>query len=140
MTLNLLLRYIAVALWLVVIFAFSHQGSEVSSGQSSWVIEVVQQTTGVAATETVVRKGAHALVYAVLGVLLLGLLRGHGLALRKAALLAVGLAALYAVSDELHQAFVPGRSAEVGDVLLDTLAASLAVIVYVKIVLMKKQD
>jgi VanZ family protein len=35
---------------------------------------------------------------------------------------------LYAISDELHQLFVPGRSASLKDVLIDTLAALIGVI------------
>jgi VanZ family protein len=39
--------------------------------------------------------------------------------------LAILLGCLYGVSDETHQFFVPGRDAEVGDALADTLGASL---------------
>jgi len=39
--------------------------------------------------------------------------------------LAIALGSLYAVSDETHQFFVPGRDAEVGDVVADTLGATL---------------
>lgn len=45
----------------------------------------------------------------------------------KRAWLAVLLASLYGMTDELHQAFVPGRSADVADWLADTLGAVLAV-------------
>lgn len=34
---------------------------------------------------------------------------------------ALSLGVLYAISDELHQAFVPGRSAAIHDILIDTL-------------------
>ena len=34
---------------------------------------------------------------------------------------------LYAVSDEIHQTFVPGRSGEVGDVLIDTFGVLIGV-------------
>jgi len=39
--------------------------------------------------------------------------------------LALLLASAYGVSDEIHQAFVPGRSADVLDWLADTLGAAL---------------
>lgn len=45
---------------------------------------------------------------------------------RKGALLAIVVASLYAISDEFHQSFVPGREASVGDWLADTSGAALA--------------
>lgn len=45
----------------------------------------------------------------------------------RRAWLSVLLASLYGMTDELHQAFVPGRSADVADWLADTLGAALAV-------------
>ena len=43
-------------------------------------------------------------------------------------------AAVYAATDEFHQYFIPGRSAEVMDVCIDTLGASigLAILFYLK--------
>ena len=38
-------------------------------------------------------------------------------------LLAVSLAILYAVSDEFHQSFVPGRAADIIDVIADSIGA-----------------
>lgn len=43
---------------------------------------------------------------------------------------AVGLTALYAVSDEFHQMFVPGRTASAGDVMADVIGGILGVLVY----------
>jgi VanZ family protein len=61
----------------------------------------------------------HAVEYAVLALLLL---RATG-----SAWVAFALASLYGVSDELHQSFVPGRSATVYDALADAVGAALAV-------------
>lgn len=62
-------------------------------------------------------KVVHAALYAVLG----GLLR---LAIGRSGP-AVALAAAYGVTDEVHQAFVPGRDASVFDWLADLLGAAL---------------
>ncbi len=69
----------------------------------------------------------HALVYGLLACLLLGTLRAgrRGYSLRQA-WLAAGLASLYGITDELHQAFVPGRSADAWDWAADTGGALLA--------------
>ncbi len=67
----------------------------------------------------------HALAYTVLGALLVPGFRGAGFSARGAFLLAVGLASLYGATDEFHQSFVPGRSADVLDWVADTLGAAL---------------
>jgi VanZ family protein len=44
----------------------------------------------------------------------------------KSIVLAVLITALYGFSDELHQAFVPGRSASMKDIFIDSLAGLTA--------------
>jgi VanZ family protein len=74
-------------------------------------------------------KVVHALVFTGLGLLLTLALRGDGRAARRAALLALGIGALYGVSDELHQKFVDGRSCDVDDALADALGVALGELV-----------
>lgn len=71
-------------------------------------------------------KLAHFVAYAVLGLLLA---RAQALSgLRPWVAVALGLA--YAASDELHQSFVPGRSAEIADFLADALGVMAAVAIH----------
>lgn len=63
-----------------------------------------------------VRKTAHFTEYALLGFLWYMQLRKR----KHSPVTALAATALYAVTDELHQAFVPGRSCELRDVLVDT--------------------
>lgn len=65
-------------------------------------------------------KGLHFAEYGGLGGLFLFALRSSGVAWRRALLLAIAGASLYGASDELHQAFVPGRSCDVRDWVADT--------------------
>jgi VanZ family protein len=37
---------------------------------------------------------------------------------------------LFALSDEFHQSFVPGRTSEIGDIIADCLGIGMAVLVY----------
>jgi len=69
----------------------------------------------------------HASVYGILGCLLLGAARraARGYNLRQVAT-ATLIASLYGISDEFHQSFVPGRSADVWDWAADTTGALLA--------------
>jgi VanZ family protein len=81
-------------------------------------------------TDAIFRKLCHVGEYAILaGMLYAALTHASPLSDRAAVrrwtvLLTVGWAAL----DELHQAFVPGRSAHVSDVAIDSLGAGLALV------------
>ena len=47
----------------------------------------------------------------------------------KKCALSFGICALYAITDELHQGAVPGRSPQVTDVLLDSLGSTVGIAV-----------
>ena len=86
-------------------------------------------------------KVVHGAVYGVLGAFLwLGLratwARESGLAWQTIAA-ALG-AALYGITDEMHQAFTPGRSPEVFDVLADFVGGLLGALACVAIVARKR--
>lgn len=70
----------------------------------------------------------HALVFGILGTLILGAMRpgthGHS---QAQALTALAIAATYGVLDEIHQHFVPGRMPDVLDVLADITGAALGI-------------
>jgi VanZ family protein len=102
-----LTHWLPVVLWAALIFALSSIPS-LSSGLGTW--------------DVVLRKAAHVTEYAVLGLLLIRAL------LREAPALALGV--LYAVSDELHQAFVRGRHASPADVVMDCAGLVLGVLVW----------
>lgn len=75
-----------------------------------------------------IRKGAHLTEYAILALLLWRArrkpVRGDTRPWKGVeARFAVTIVALYASTDEFHQAFVPSRQASVWDVLLDTCGA-----------------
>ena len=70
-----------------------------------------------------VRKLAHFTEYLVLSVLLYRALRGGRRWNLRAAALAFTLSGVYAMSDELHQWFVPGRTAAASDCLIDMSGA-----------------
>lgn len=99
-------------LWMAVIFGFSHQAN------SGAMTEAVLGDANV-----LVRKSAHVTEYAVLFCLYWQVLKRLSFWSGKVALklmLTLLMVALYAKSDEWHQAFVPGRSSSDLDVLVDT--------------------
>lgn len=73
--------------------------------------------------EALVKKSAHVIGYALLTALMLRALLREGHALREAAYLALLLTLTYAMTDELHQAFVAGRNASVLDIGFDYVGA-----------------
>lgn len=77
--------------------------------------------TGLGGWDLAMRKIAHAAEYAVLGALLV---RALG---RELPAVAIGIA--YAVTDEVHQAFVSGRHGAPVDVLVDALGVLIGVFV-----------
>lgn len=129
MTKKRIILFALVISWMILIFWFSSAGHEVSSGQSERVVQGVQYVTNISVPEMVVRKAAHVFLYFVLGILLTLLVRTYHIRWRSVVLWAVGIACAYAATDETHQSLVGGRSGQVSDVLLDTVAACAGAIV-----------
>jgi VanZ family protein len=79
--------------------------------------------------ELPVKKGAHLMVYALLYFLLFrafharNQVRGHSLSRTYAYPALISL--LYAISDEIHQSFVPFRTASFRDVIIDCVGIFL---------------
>jgi len=80
--------------------------------------------------DLVVKKGGHLTGYALLALALLRGPAGGNVPSRRQAFLAVFLAAVYAVTDEFHQEFTPGRSSSMFDVAIDTVGAALGVLAW----------
>jgi len=110
-----LARWLPVLAWAAVIFAFS---------------SVPDLGTGLGTWDTVLRKLAHALEYAILGALLL---RALG---RLWPAFALGV--VYAGSDELHQNFVPGRQGALRDVLIDVAGVALGLLAWRRLSLWRR--
>ena len=118
--------------WMLVIFWFSAQVADDSQEMSDFFVrlldalfsldimknEIIQDMTSF-----LVRKAAHMSEYAILAILL-------GVTIREYKkepwlLLALTATAAYAATDEFHQLFVPGRSGQLKDVLIDTAGGAL---------------
>lgn len=86
--------------------------------------------TGLGFMDFVLRKIAHAVEFAILSLLLVRALARTWPDWPRSRWLAVAAVAaiLYAMSDEFHQAFVPGRGPSIVDVMIDTGGVALALI------------
>ena len=80
----------------------------------------------------IVRKTAHFSIYALLGVLTVNYAFTYkGRSLYQKGLSAFLFCIFYAITDEIHQAFIPGRSNEIRDVLIDSLGALSGILISV---------
>jgi VanZ family protein len=80
--------------------------------------------------EGVSDKSGHAAAYCGLGLVVLrALARGEWAGIGAGtSLAAIGLTTAFGASDELHQLFVPGRSADLRDLIADATGAAAGVI------------
>jgi VanZ family protein len=81
--------------------------------------------TGLGTWDLVLRKLAHLTEYAILGGLLA---RATG---RPP--LAIALGVVYAITDEIHQTFVPGRAGRPLDVAIDAVGVCLGVLAWLRL-------
>lgn len=91
------------------------------------------QDTSFAYAGRLMRKSAHFIAYLILGFLVSHAMKNEASAAtalkrRGASLL---LCVVYAISDEFHQVFVPGRGPLLKDVLIDGSGAALGIMLYV---------
>lgn len=106
-------------------FIFMLTASQVFTGEHSK--NNIQQMIGMTEenaylTNAIVRKSAHILIFGFLGILFYKVFRKYSI------WYAWFCTVLIAALDEWHQSFVPGRSALIQDVWLDSLAAFLFLI------------
>jgi len=77
----------------------------------------------------IVKKTAHLIEYGVLATLLCRGLKGSKIMTKKAMWYAILISFLYAITDEFHQSFTPGRGPAVRDVFIDLIGATIFIIV-----------
>ena len=128
-----IIKIILIITCLVSIFMFSSDtGSSSSKKSDSFIVKVLETIKGKHLNSSLrkkyidtyvvfVRKSAHFTIYFLLGVFVLSLLKEYKILSIKLVLISTFLVFLYACSDEFHQLFVAGRSAEIFDILLDSL-------------------
>ncbi len=71
----------------------------------------------------------HTIEYGILGFLLLWALNGNEKFREYAPVLAVIIAVLYGITDEIHQYFVPYRDADAFDVLVDGIGSVIGTVI-----------
>lgn len=142
----------------IIIFMFSNQAGSSSINTSdkfaSKVIDKVYEVANkeitpkekkklIIKTRFIVRKIAHFTLYFTLGLIVYLLLLSHNV--KHSVILSIIICFLFGCVDEIHQYFVPGRTARVYDCIVDTLGSMTSIyLVYfskkIKSLLTKKES
>jgi VanZ family protein len=132
-----ILTWTCTLIWMGVIFYLSSQSSTqsayLSTGLKNELLALVAhfipgiENIEIESLDFFIRKNAHFIAYFILGILtLVALIQSEA---RKPANLALLIGIFYAVSDEFHQLFVPGRAGQFRDVLIDGAGAVLGILI-----------
>lgn len=141
-----ILAFFPAVLMMAAIFWFSaapaEQSSELSNGITYKMVDQIGSLPFVQWDEAEklkiegilhgpIRKAAHFSEYALLAVLWVAPLGFFsGIKGKKRLIITFFICVLYAVFDELHQLFVPGRDGNIRDVLIDTSGAVMGLLLW----------
>ena len=126
-----ILRFIPMIIMMIVIFVFSAMPGDESGNTSgsilAVIVQIIEKITGSTITEDtmnimhlILRKCAHFTEYMMLGITTVIALYDRNKKLVRNLLIPLVIAISYAVTDEIHQYFVPDRACAVFDIFIDS--------------------
>ena len=120
--------------WMILIFYMSNQPADISNKQSDLIIKLfyyigidLNSSLG-EITSFVIRKAAHFTEYFILYCLTINVLKFY-FNIKKASIYSLLIVLGYAISDEIHQYFIPGRDMAIRDVIIDFSGGILGFII-----------
>lgn len=141
-------------LWAGVIFKMSHETAVASAERSGGFSDVVasvlvenfeelsesEKEDILSQIDHVIRKIAHFGIFTILGALLTLVFLYFDITWKWHWIAPLGSGVLYALSDEIHQYFIPGRAQRLGDVVIDSFGVlcGTAFIILIAYFIMKK--
>lgn len=120
---------ILVILWMIFIFVMSSFDATSSSNQSNFIVDIITSIINIkdiGLLSLIIRKLAHFIEYFILGILVINFITRYD----KKIIIAILLCIIYATSDEIHQIFVPGRSCQIIDIMIDSLGSIMGIYLY----------
>ena len=142
-----IITMIFLVLTFISIFNFSNQDGQTSGGLSRKVarkiVDVFPYTKNlkeenknkiVEKSQPIIRKGAHLSIYTLVGIFIMSFISTYKIHVRYKFLISILVGLIYASSDEIHQSFIPGRTASVIDVGIDTSGVVLGIILVLIII------
>lgn len=135
-----ILKIILIIIWMITIFIFSgQQGTESGDTSRKFTVAIVKIITGkslelndpfIEGIQLFIRKIAHFTIYAIGGFLIMNYAYTTDKTYRQKILYSIGFGGSYAITDELHQFFVSGRSGNIFDVGIDVLGVITGIFIY----------
>ncbi len=122
---------------LILIFYLSHESGEDSTQTSGWFTSLLNFLLPFPVSESVVRTLAHFSEFACLSFFVNNLFVAKKEKLCP--VIACTLSFIYAVTDEIHQIFVPGRACQFQDMMVDLAGIISGMAVYVVIYALVKK-
>lgn len=144
--------WIAVVLWMIVIFRLSAQPESQSNGLSKSVTGIIVESIGKIVPidveistvadwkihlNHIVRKFGHFFEYFILEILVMNAFRKCRNEDSRVMIFSFLFCVIYASSDEIHQLFVPGRGGQVKDVFIDSFGALMGIVFFKVAILLK---
>ncbi len=142
-----IITMIFLVLTFISIFNFSNQDGQTSGGLSRKVarkmVDVFPYTKNlkeeaknkiVEKSQPIIRKGAHLSIYTLVGILIMSFISTYKIHLKYKFLISILVGLIYASSDEIHQSFIPGRTASIIDVGIDTSGVLIGIMLVLIII------
>lgn len=114
-----------------LIFLMSSFDATESANQSNFIVNIITNIFKIENIEVlsfIIRKLAHFTEYLILGFLTINMLDKNDIS--KKYLLSILICIIYATSDEIHQIFVPGRTCQIKDILIDSIGSITGIYLY----------
>lgn len=120
----------------IIIFLFSNQVADDSGATSGKLVELIikiipQLDAQREILHFIVRKLAHFSIYTLLGILIMNYVLTYKRSLYQSGITSLFFGFVYAITDEIHQLFIEGRSCEFRDVCIDTLGVLTGILIVV---------
>ncbi len=122
------------------IFSFSNQNGEKSGALSQNIAKRItkniktmknseEEQIVLRKIEKTIRKLAHFSLYTIVGILLMSLMSTYNIRINKKSAISFYIGFFYAVTDEIHQIFIPGRTSSIKDIGIDCLGVLFGILI-----------
>ena len=138
--------YILLIIWMIVIFYFSNQPGNISGDISGGIIyktlEFIYNLFSVDTSNleqlveilhNPLRESMHMFEYFILAILIINVLKQYNI--KNKIIISIMLCFTYAATDEIHQLFIPNRTFQYFDILMDIIGGIIGTLIANKILI-----